>query len=45
MTETRVERMKLALQNSGETPGTRRAALEIKSPRLVATSKKNDKRR
>ncbi|MBQ6826457.1 MAG: hypothetical protein IJO46_00450 [Thermoguttaceae bacterium] len=41
LTETRVEQMKLAHFNFGwETPGTYRAALEIKNPRLVATLKK-----
>ncbi len=46
LTETRVEQMKTAHFNFGwETPGTYRAALEIKNPRLVATLKKNDKRR
>lgn len=41
LTETRVEQMKLAHFNFGwETPGTYRAALEIKGPRLVATPKK-----
>ncbi len=41
LTETRVEQMKLAHFNFGwETPGTYRAALEIKSPRLVATSRR-----
>lgn len=40
LTETRVEQMKLAHFNFGwETPGTYRAALEIKNPRLVATPK------
>lgn len=44
LTETRVEQMKTAHFNFGwETPGTYRAALEIKNPRLVATlKKKND---
>ncbi len=41
LTETRVEQMKTAHFNFGwETPGTYRAALEIKNPRLVATFKK-----
>ena len=41
LTETRVEQMKTAHFNFGwETPGTYRAALEIKNPRLVATLKK-----
>lgn len=41
LTETRVEQMKTAHFNFGwETPGTYRAALEIKNPRLVATPKK-----
>ena len=41
LTETRVEQMKLGHFNFGwETPGTYRAALEIKNPRLVATRKK-----
>ena len=40
LTETRVEQMKLGHFNFGwETPGTYRAALEIKNPRLVATPK------
>lgn len=40
LTETRVEQMKMAHFNFGwETPGTYRAALEIKNPRLVATLK------
>ncbi len=40
LTETRVEQMKTAHFNFGwETPGTYRAALEIKNPRLVATLK------
>lgn len=40
LTETRVEQMKTAHFNFGwETPGTYRAALEIKNPRLVATPK------
>ena len=43
LTETRVEQMKLAHFNFGwETPGTYRAALEIKNPRLVATPKKGN---
>ena len=43
LTETRVEQMKLAHFNFGwETPGTYRAALEIKNPRLVATLKKRN---
>ena len=38
--ETRVEQMKMGHFNFGwETPGTYRAALEIKNPRLVATPK------
>lgn len=46
LTETRVEQMKMAHFNFGwETPGTYRAALEIKNPRLVATLKKNNGRR
>ena len=46
LTETRVEQMKLAHFNFGwETPGTYRAALEIKNPRLVATLKENGRRR
>ncbi|MBR4832872.1 MAG: hypothetical protein IKU86_00870, partial [Thermoguttaceae bacterium] len=41
LTETRVEQMKMGHFNFGwETPGTYRAALEIKNPRLVATPKK-----
>ena len=41
LTETRVEQMRMAHFNFGwETPGTYRAALEIKNPRLVATPKK-----
>jgi hypothetical protein len=40
LTETRVEQMKLGHFNFGwETPGTYRAALEIKNPRRVATPK------
>ena len=40
LTETRVEQMKMGHFNFGwETPGTYRAALEIKNPRLVATPK------
>ena len=43
LTETRVEQMNLAHFNFGwETPGTYRAALEIKNPRLVATLKKGN---